>query len=65
MLRHHQVVCLRSVDSFLTLNGSHAELSLLNAANSDLTNGADVTNSGTALSTKVLDVSRPVLVVLA
>lgn len=65
LLRHHQIVSLRSVDTFLTLNRSHAKLSLLNTANSDLTNRSDASNSGTALSTKVLDVSRPILVVLA
>jgi hypothetical protein len=37
LLRHHQVVSLRPVDSFLTLNGADAKLGTLEVAAAHLT----------------------------
>ena len=43
MLRHHEVVLLRSVDALLTVDGSHAELDLI--ARATLSNLADSTKT--------------------
>ena len=65
MLRHHKIICLRSINTFLALNCSHAKLGLLHATN--LSNRANTTDSSrdSSLSAKVLDIPWPILIVFA
>jgi hypothetical protein len=45
LLRHHQIVGLRSIDPFLALNGPYTILRAWNVTRSNIADGADSTNS--------------------
>ncbi len=60
MLRHHEVVLLRSVDALLTVDGSHAELDLVaRAALADLANSSQAAGDDVVLAV-VLGAPLPV-----
>lgn len=64
MLRHHQVVLLRSIDALLTVDGSHAELDLVARATlAYLANSTEAAGDDVVLAV-VLGAPLPVRVLL-
>ena len=51
LLRHHQIICLRSIDSFLTLDRANAELRILQSTWSMLADGTNAADSSWHLCT--------------